>query len=115
VVAGLASAVSDNELTLEAWEPRAFVRLLESPTYEAWLIAWAPFGALELHDHGGSAGAIHVVRGVLVETYTDRDERYPPQTRRVDTGEDVLVCTRSGTTGPERPSASRSILRGSRP
>jgi predicted metal-dependent enzyme (double-stranded beta helix superfamily) len=91
VVAGLASAVSDNELTLEAWEPRAFVRLLESPTYEAWLIAWAPFGALELHDHGGSAGAIHVVRGVLVETYTDRDERYPPQTRRVDTGEDVLV------------------------
>jgi hypothetical protein len=27
VVAGLASAVSDNELTLEAWEPRAFVRL----------------------------------------------------------------------------------------
>ena len=35
---------------------------------EAWVIAWPPGGAIELHDHGGSAGAVVVAAGELVET-----------------------------------------------
>ncbi len=91
IAAGLASAVGRDELALESWEPRAFVRLLEAPSYEAWLIAWGPMGALDLHDHGGSVGAIHVVRGELIETYTDRDERHPLRSRALRGGQEVLV------------------------
>ncbi|MEN3316334.1 MAG: hypothetical protein V7605_2568 [Acidimicrobiaceae bacterium] len=91
IAAGLASAVGGDELTLEPGEPRAFVRLLEAPTYEAWLIAWGPMAALDLHDHGGSVGAIHVVRGELVETYTDRHRRHPLRSRQVRGGDDVVV------------------------
>ncbi len=39
-----------------------------SSTVEAWAIAWPPGGAIELHDHGGSAGAVVVTAGELVET-----------------------------------------------
>lgn len=39
-----------------------------SSTFEAWVIAWPPGGAIELHDHGGSAGAVVVAAGQLVET-----------------------------------------------
>jgi len=91
IAAGLASAVRGDELRLESWEPRAFARLLEAPTYEAWLIAWGPMGALDLHDHGGSVGAIHVVRGELIETYTDSEERYPLRSRPLRGGQEVLV------------------------
>ena len=36
--------------------------------FEAWVIAWPPGGAIELHDHGGSAGAVVVAAGALRET-----------------------------------------------
>jgi hypothetical protein len=39
-----------------------------SDTLEAWVIAWPPGGSVELHDHGGSAGAVVVATGELVET-----------------------------------------------
>ncbi len=39
-----------------------------SEAVEAWVIAWPPGGAIELHDHGGSAGAVVVAVGELVET-----------------------------------------------
>lgn len=39
-----------------------------SSTVEAWVIAWPPGGAIELHDHGASAGAVVVAAGELVET-----------------------------------------------
>ncbi len=91
IAAGLASALTGDEITLEGSEPRAFVRLLEAPTYEAWLIAWGPIGALDLHDHGGSAGAIHVVQGELMETYTDRHRRDPLRSRSLQAGDDVHV------------------------
>jgi hypothetical protein len=35
----------------------------------AWLITWAPGTGLDLHDHGGSAGSLAVVSGVLSERY----------------------------------------------
>ena len=39
-----------------------------SDLFEAWVIAWPPGGSIELHDHGGSAGAVVVVAGELIET-----------------------------------------------
>jgi hypothetical protein len=35
---------------------------------EAWVIAWPPGGTMELHDHGGSVGAVVVSSGELTET-----------------------------------------------
>jgi hypothetical protein len=42
--------------------------MVASDTFEAWVIAWPPGGAIELHDHGGSSGAIVVASGDLTET-----------------------------------------------
>jgi hypothetical protein len=98
IAAGLAAAVSGtgDEVPIEPGQLRGFVRLLESQahesqSYEAWLIAWAPSGALELHDHGGSAGAVHVVGGELVELYTDLADRHPLRSRTVGAGESLAL------------------------
>jgi hypothetical protein len=47
---------------------RRWELMAASSTFEAWVIAWPPGGAIELHDHGGSAGAVVVAAGELVET-----------------------------------------------
>jgi hypothetical protein len=44
-----------------------------SPAFEAWVIGWPPGGAIELHDHGGSSGAVVVVGGELVEMAVGED------------------------------------------
>jgi hypothetical protein len=46
---------------------RASVRLLATELYEAWLLQWGVGHGVELHDHGGAAGALTVVEGRLVE------------------------------------------------
>jgi hypothetical protein len=46
---------------------RSSVRLLATERYEAWLLQWQVGHGVELHDHGGSAGALTVVDGQLVE------------------------------------------------
>jgi len=74
---GLASAVTAESVPLAPGAERCFARLLATPDYEVWLIAWAAAGALELHDHGGSNGVVCVVEGQLGETYTDLVERHP--------------------------------------
>ena len=43
-------------------------RLAMGPGWEAWLQGWPPGHRSGLHDHGGSSGALAVVRGVLDET-----------------------------------------------
>lgn len=47
---------------------RQWQLLTASADLEAWVIAWPVGGAIELHDHGGSDGAVLVVAGELVET-----------------------------------------------
>ena len=43
-------------------------RRLHADAYlDIWLIGWAPSQAAELHDHGGSLGALTVVQGELTE------------------------------------------------
>lgn len=47
---------------------RKWKLLVASDAFEAWVIAWPPGGAIELHDHGDSAGAVAVASGTLLET-----------------------------------------------
>jgi Cysteine dioxygenase type I len=41
--------------------------------FEAWVIGWPPGGAIELHDHGESGGAVVVAQGELVEMVIAED------------------------------------------
>jgi hypothetical protein len=50
---------------------RRYVRLSWTPEYEVWLLCWSAGQAVELHDHGGSAGAFVVVQGALHEQHLD--------------------------------------------
>src|SRR5262245_13373521 len=47
---------------------RWYGRLGADEQHEAWLLTWLPGQHTDLHDHGGSAGAFLVVRGVLHES-----------------------------------------------
>ncbi len=74
----------------ELWAPyvvhdpghRVHVRLVGMPAWEAWLITWPPGHGVEVHDHGGSTGAIAVVEGELVEVTAARRLRGGPHLSR---------------------------------
>jgi predicted metal-dependent enzyme (double-stranded beta helix superfamily) len=46
---------------------RWYHRLAAATDHEVWLLTWLPNQGTDLHDHGGSAGALHVLSGELVE------------------------------------------------
>jgi predicted metal-dependent enzyme (double-stranded beta helix superfamily) len=48
-------------------ERRTWSLLLATPVYDAWVLGWAPGQDIPMHDHGGSAGAVRVVSGTLLE------------------------------------------------
>jgi hypothetical protein len=52
-------------------EERWFTRIFGDDEVDLWLISWAPGQSTELHDHGGSLGALTVVSGSLRETRWD--------------------------------------------
>src|SRR4051794_27854599 len=56
IAAGLASAIDPDDYGFALDDDRGYALLLRTDAYEAWLIAWAPGGSLDLHDHGGSTG-----------------------------------------------------------
>jgi predicted metal-dependent enzyme (double-stranded beta helix superfamily) len=47
--------------------------MVASQGLEAWVIGWPPGGAIELHDHGESRGAVVVAQGELVEMVVTED------------------------------------------
>jgi rhodanese-related sulfurtransferase len=49
--------------TAERW----FTRLYADDEIDVWLISWVPGHTTELHDHGGSLGALTVLTGALHE------------------------------------------------
>jgi len=53
---------------------RSWRLIAQTGDFDAWLIAWPGGTAAELHDHGGSRGALHVISGSLVETIPWRDD-----------------------------------------
>ena len=65
---------------------RWFTRLHGDDELDVWLISWVPDRSTELHDHGGSLGALTVVSGALRETRWDgealRRRRLGQATRR---------------------------------
>jgi len=55
-------------------------RLANLDDVEIWLLGWTAEQEVELHDHGGSAGAFAVAAGELSETYTEHGDRRPLRT-----------------------------------
>jgi hypothetical protein len=55
--------------TQERW----FTRLHSDDELDVWLISWVPNQATELHDHGGSLGALTLLNGALNELRWDGD------------------------------------------
>jgi hypothetical protein len=66
-------------------------QLVLTPAYDAWLIAWGASSVLELHDHGGSIGAVRVVNGELIEMYSDVVRPHPLRSRTVGRGSGFSV------------------------
>jgi Cysteine dioxygenase type I len=52
-------------------DDRWFTQLHGDDELDVWLISWVPDRSTELHDHGGSLGALTVVSGALRETRWD--------------------------------------------
>ena len=46
---------------------RWYHRIAAATDHEVWLLTWLPGQGTDLHDHGGSAGAFHVLSGSLTE------------------------------------------------
>ena len=51
---------------------RSWGLIAQNGEFDAWLIAWPRGGIVDLHDHGDSRGALHVISGSLVETTPSR-------------------------------------------
>ncbi|MDQ1431370.1 MAG: hypothetical protein QOF40_1972, partial [Actinomycetota bacterium] len=49
-------------------DERWFLRIAAREEFDTWLIGWDAHQGVDLHDHGGSAGALYVVEGALLET-----------------------------------------------
>ena len=68
IAAGLAAVTVPWELGMgEVPTERRFHRVLATEVYEAWVICWPSGESLDMHDHGGSAGAFSIVSGELDE------------------------------------------------
>ena len=64
----VAEEVADGRHTATVDATSRWSQRLHADAYlDVWLIGWAPTQAAELHDHGGSLGALTVVRGELTE------------------------------------------------
>ena len=53
-------------------DERWFARVVAESDHDVWLIGWDSFQGVDLHDHGGAAGVLYVVDGVLQETSAAR-------------------------------------------
>ena len=61
----------DHLLATVPRDDRWYTRLYGDDELDIWLISWVPERSTELHDHGGSLGALTVVSGALAETRWD--------------------------------------------
>jgi quercetin dioxygenase-like cupin family protein len=87
IAAGIAATTLPWELrTGDVPIDRCYELVLVTPIYEVWIICWPQGGQLDLHDHGGSAGAFTVVSGALDELRVEDGEL---RSRTVDAGQAV--------------------------
>lgn len=71
IAAGWATTADVESVAAPPAGSRAYRRLLATDQYDVWLIRWSPGSSAPLHDHAGSAGALHVVSGILREAVSD--------------------------------------------
>jgi hypothetical protein len=86
---------------------RWFARLDGDDEVDIWLISWVPGQATELHDHGGSLGALTLLSGSLDEFRWDGEQL---RRRRLEAGDqasfplgwvhDVVWAPSSAPAGP---------------
>jgi Cysteine dioxygenase type I len=89
---------------------RWFTRLHTDDELDVWLISWVPGHTTELHDHGGSLGALTLLGGALHEfRWNGSGLRH----RRLDAGDQAAFplgwvhdVTWAPTTGPPAPALS---------
>lgn len=98
-------------------DDRWFVRLHGDDEVDVWLISWVPGHRTELHDHGGSLGALTLLSGSLDEFRWDGQRL---RRRRLEAGDqaafplgwvhDVLWApTATVGTVPTRPDPTLSV------
>ena len=71
----LRGAVARLALRPDVWSPlvrhdageRFYEEIFRDEHLSAWLICWMPGQETELHDHAGSAGAVTVISGTILE------------------------------------------------
>ena len=88
-------------------DERWFTRIHGDDEIDIWLISWVPGHATELHDHGGSLGALTLLSGSLDEFRWDGERL---RRRRLDAGDqagfplgwvhDVVWAEADGPAGP---------------
>ena len=97
----------DHLLPAAGWptDQRWFSRLHADDDLDVWLISWAPGHTTELHDHGGSLGALTVLSGSLHEY---RWDGVGLRSRRLEAGDQAAFplgwvhdVAATGDTGPE--------------
>ncbi|QYG92128.1 cysteine dioxygenase [Iamia sp. SCSIO 61187] len=87
---------------------RLHARLTVGDGWEAYLITWPSGHGVELHDHGGSAGAVAVVAGSLVELVARRPT---PRSRPTSPARHRLGA---GTVRPVPPGRVHDVLNAER-
>ncbi|MBI3227120.1 MAG: cysteine dioxygenase family protein [Mycolicibacterium cosmeticum] len=99
-------------------EERWYSRLYGDDELDIWLISWVPDRSTELHDHGGSLGALTVVSGALTETRWDGQAL---KRRRLRAGDQAgfplgwvhdVVWAPAAAGGGYRPLAGESVATG---
>jgi hypothetical protein len=96
---------------------RWFTRVRGDDELDVWLISWVPGHPTELHDHGGSLGALTVLTGSLNEFRWDGQQL---RRRRLDAGDqagfplgwvhDVVWAPRTVPPAPPRPVSTQPTL-----
>lgn len=78
---------------------RRFYDLVDiADDYDVWVIGWCAGQGIDLHDHGGSAGALHVFAGQLVERHRDLSVPDLLTPNRADAAAEVRETLANGTT-----------------
>ena len=78
------SAIARRLATVSLWDAivefdpseRWYTRIARERNWEAWLLSWLPGQHTPWHDHGGSSGALVVLRGRLSEATAVEPDRF---------------------------------------